>query len=53
MKEIEVDDVIQVLEGIGVIMFAGVDSCKAGWFAIQLSENNGWKVDVFPDVSSF
>ena len=33
-------------------MFVGVDGCKAGWFAIQLSEDNGWKVDVFPDVSS-
>ena len=33
-------------------MFVGVDGCKAGWFAIQLSEDNGWKVDVFPVVSS-
>lgn len=33
-------------------MFVGADGCTAGWFAILLIENNDWKVDVFPDVSS-
>jgi predicted RNase H-like nuclease len=33
-------------------MFVGADGCKAGWFTILLTENNDWKVDVFPDVSS-
>ena len=33
-------------------MFVDVDGCKAGWFAIQLTKDNSWKVDVFPDVSS-
>lgn len=33
-------------------MFVGADGCKAGWFAILLTENNDWKVDVFPDVSN-
>jgi len=33
-------------------MFVGADGCKAGWFAILLTEDNDWKVDVFLDVSS-
>lgn len=33
-------------------MFVGADSCKAGWFTVLLTEDNDWKVDVFPDVSS-
>jgi len=32
--------------------FLGADSCKAGWFTVLLSEDNDWKVDVFPDVSN-
>lgn len=32
-------------------MFVGADGCKAGWFTILLTENNDWKVGVFPDVS--
>jgi predicted RNase H-like nuclease len=33
-------------------MFVSADGCKAGWFAILLTENNDWKVDVIPDVSN-
>jgi predicted RNase H-like nuclease len=33
-------------------MFVGADGCKAGWFTVQLTKSNDWKVDVFPDVSS-
>ena len=33
-------------------MFIGVDGCKAGWFAVGLTGDNRWRVDVFPDMSS-
>ncbi len=33
-------------------MFVGADGCKAGWFTVLLTEDNNWKVDVFPDVFS-
>lgn len=33
-------------------MFVGVDSCKAGWLAISLTEESKWQVDVFTDISS-
>ncbi|MFC1992142.1 DUF429 domain-containing protein [Chloroflexota bacterium] len=32
-------------------MFIGVDGCKAGWFAVSLSEGSGWTVEVFPNIA--
>jgi len=34
------------------LVFVGADGCKAGWFAVLLSENADWKVNIFPDVLS-
>jgi len=31
-------------------MFVGADGCKAGWFAILLTENRDWEVGVFTNV---
>ena len=33
-------------------MFVGADGCKVGWFAVSLTEEAKWKVQVFPDISS-
>ena len=33
-------------------MFVGADGCKVGWFAVGLTEEANWKVQVFPDISS-
>ena len=30
--------------------FVGVDGCKAGWFAVSLTETNEWETQVFPDI---
>jgi predicted RNase H-like nuclease len=40
------------LEEIPGRAFLGADGCKAGWLTVLLTENNDWRVDVFPDVSS-
>lgn len=32
--------------------YIGVDGCKAGWFAVVLSEGSNWKANIFPDISS-
>ncbi|MFC1908350.1 DUF429 domain-containing protein [Chloroflexota bacterium] len=32
--------------------YVGVDSCKAGWFAVTLTEQSNWKVNVFRDIYS-
>lgn len=32
------------------MVYIGVDACKAGWFAVVLSEGNNWKVDIFSDI---
>ena len=31
-------------------MFAGVDGCRAGWFAVLLDETDNWEVNLFPDI---
>lgn len=31
-------------------MFVGADGCKAGWFAVLLTENRDWEVGVFTNV---
>lgn len=33
-------------------MFIGVDGCKAGWFAISLTDGFEWDAEVFPDIAS-
>jgi predicted RNase H-like nuclease len=33
------------------MMYVGVDGCKAGWFAVILTEEGDWDIDVFSDVS--
>jgi len=33
-------------------MFVGADGCKVGWFAVGLTEEAKWKIQVFPDISS-
>lgn len=33
-------------------MFVGVDGCKAGWFAVSLSQEVKWKIQVSQDISS-
>jgi len=30
--------------------YVGVDGCKGGWFAVILTADGGWEVEVFPDV---
>ena len=32
-------------------MFVGVDSCKAGWLAVSLTDAGKWQVGVFTDIS--
>ena len=34
------------------MVYVGVDACKAGWFAVMITEEAYCKVDVFPDISS-
>jgi len=34
------------------MVYIGVDACKAGWFAVVLTEGTNWKVNIFPDISS-
>ncbi|MCZ6681310.1 MAG: DUF429 domain-containing protein [Candidatus Poribacteria bacterium] len=38
--------------GLKINMFVGVDGCRAGWLAVGLTADDGWQIDVFPDVSS-
>lgn len=33
-------------------IFVGVDGCKAGWFAVALTDGNKWITQVFPDILS-
>jgi predicted RNase H-like nuclease len=33
-------------------MYVGADGCKAGWFAVILTEDGNWDIDVFSDVSN-
>ena len=32
--------------------FVGADSCRAGWFSVQISDDGAWKTKVFNDVLS-
>ena len=32
--------------------YIGVDACKAGWFAVTLTEEGNWKLNIFPNISS-
>lgn len=32
--------------------FVGVDGCSSGWFAVQLSNKEGFEFGVYPDISS-
>jgi len=32
--------------------FVGVDGCSSGWFAVQLSNEEGFEVDLYPDISA-
>jgi predicted RNase H-like nuclease len=34
------------------MFFVGADGCRAGWFAIKVTEDNYWETAVFQDVSS-
>ncbi|MFC1968877.1 DUF429 domain-containing protein [Chloroflexota bacterium] len=34
------------------MIYVGVDSCKAGWFAVKLIEQSHWEVNVFRDMHS-
>lgn len=31
-------------------MFVGVDGCKAGWFAVQISEDDVCTTEIYPDI---
>ena len=31
-------------------VYIGVDACKAGWFAVMLTEEGTWKVNIFPNI---
>ena len=33
-------------------MFVGVDGCKKGWIIVELTDDDNWKVDIFPDIAS-
>ena len=33
-------------------MFVGVDGCKKGWIKVELTDDDNWKVDIFPDIAS-
>ena len=33
-------------------MFVGVDGCKNGWIIVELTDDDNWKVDIFPDIAS-
>lgn len=34
------------------MIFVGADGCRAGWFAVSLTEAGDWTVNVFADVAS-
>ena len=34
------------------MVYIGVDACKAGWFAVMLTEEGNWKVNIFPNISN-
>jgi predicted RNase H-like nuclease len=33
-------------------MFVGVDGCKNGWIIVELTDDDNWIVDIFPDIAS-
>jgi predicted RNase H-like nuclease len=33
-------------------MYVGVDGCKNGWIIVELTDDDNWKVDIFPDIAS-
>lgn len=33
-------------------VYIGVDACKAGWFAVMLTEEDNWKMNIFPNISN-
>jgi len=33
-------------------MFIGLDGCKAGWFAVIIERDMGWRIDIVPDISA-
>jgi predicted RNase H-like nuclease len=36
-----------------IMIYVGVDGCRAGWLAVLLNEGGAkWKVDLFPDIST-
>lgn len=36
----------------GQMVFVGADGCRAGWFAVSLTDTEDWQVKVFSDVRS-
>jgi len=34
------------------MVYAGVDACKGGWFAVKLGEGHDWQVAIFSDIFS-
>jgi predicted RNase H-like nuclease len=33
------------------LFYAGADGCRAGWFAIALTRNGQWQIEIFPDIA--
>ena len=34
------------------MVYIGVDACKAGWFAVMLTEEGNWEVNIFPNIAN-
>jgi predicted RNase H-like nuclease len=34
------------------MVYIGVDACKAEWFAVMLTEEGNWRVNIFPNISN-